>query len=190
MTGKGDRWGRDRLGRSEPAFLRASTTALPPLTCTARREVQDVVSSCCLLQGRPTVGRLFFKACAGRRIRRLCLPAVPVLQAVFCLPCQLCLPCPLPSSVLAPVHLLQVCFAPVHFKCHFCFVCPCSLPCAPGSVLGPAICFKFQYQHVCKLQDCPVGSCNTGLQWRPVHRFIFDLTLFPAESMILGHGLV
>ena len=31
VTGKGDRWGRDRLGRSAPAFLAASTTALPHL---------------------------------------------------------------------------------------------------------------------------------------------------------------
>ena len=38
LTGKGDRWGRDRIGRSAPAFLAASTTALPPiyLHCTAR----------------------------------------------------------------------------------------------------------------------------------------------------------
>ena len=37
VTGKGDRWGRDKLGRSEPAFMAASTTVLPPLTCTASR---------------------------------------------------------------------------------------------------------------------------------------------------------
>ena len=144
VTGKGDRWGRDRLGRSEPAFLRASTTALPPLTCTARREVQDVVSSCCLLQGRPTVGRLFFKACAGRRIRRLCPPAVACsagcVPAVF----TLCLPCPLPSSVLAPV---QVCFAPFY---SFCF--PLFIPCAPGSAittnsLQAARLSRWQLQH-------------------------------------------
>ena len=35
VTGKGDRWGRDSVGRSAPAFMAASTTALPPLTCTA-----------------------------------------------------------------------------------------------------------------------------------------------------------
>ena len=29
VTGKGDRWGRNREGRSAPAFLAASTTALP-----------------------------------------------------------------------------------------------------------------------------------------------------------------
>ena len=32
VTGKGDRWGRDSVGRSAPAFMAASTTALPPLT--------------------------------------------------------------------------------------------------------------------------------------------------------------
>ena len=31
VTGKGDRWGRDSIGRSAPAFLDASTTALPHL---------------------------------------------------------------------------------------------------------------------------------------------------------------
>ena len=36
VTGKGVRWGRDRLGRSAPAFMAANTFALPPLTCTAR----------------------------------------------------------------------------------------------------------------------------------------------------------
>ena len=161
--------GWDRLGRSEPAFLSANTTALPPLTCTARgrRHLQLLL---CVLQGWPTVAG-GFEACAGRSVCWLCPPAVPVLRAVFCLPCHfclpcnICLPCPLPSSVLAPVHQF---FAPIPF----CFVCPCSLPCAPGSVRasslsGPAVCFD---QHACKLQDCPVGSRNTGLQWRPVRR--------------------
>ena len=43
-------------------------------------------------------------------------------------------------------------------------------------VLGPA---------VCKLQDCPVGSCNTGLQWRPVRRVHFD---FPFSCRVHDPG--
>ena len=52
-----------------------------------------------LLRGRPTAG-CCFEACAGRRVRRLCLPEVPVPQAV-CLS-TLCLPCPLPFSTVCP----------------------------------------------------------------------------------------
>ena len=155
VTGKGDRWGRDRLGRSAPAFL--STTALSHLP--ARRKASQVIGSCCcLLQGRSSVA-VCFEACAGRRIRWLCLPAVPCSEG--CVPVH---PLPAMPTALISSCPVQVCFAPFS---HFCFVCPCSFPCAPGSVrassllLGPA---------VCQLQDCPVGSCNTGLQWRPVRR--------------------
>ena len=151
----------------------------PPLTCTARRESGQHLRQllfCC------EAGQLW-AVCSSRPVPGENPPAVAVLQAVFCLPCQFCLPCPLPSHVLAPV---QVCFAPVHFT----FVCfaPVHAMCARIVVSqgrrfvcqsGPA---------VCKLRDCPVGSRNTGLQWRPVRRV--HLTLFPAEFMILGHGLV
>ena len=55
-------------------------------------------------------------------------------------------------------------------------------PCAPGSPLVRAggllsarasSLFRHHKQHVCKLQDCPVGSNNAGLQWRPAHRAVF-----------------
>ena len=138
MTGKGVRWGRDRLGRSAPAFLSANTFALPPPTCTARQEAgRRRLRPLCLLQDRPTAGCLFLEACAGRRIRWLCPPAVPVQQAV-CLS-TLCLPCPLPfTSVLAPVHFALL---------------PLFLPCAPGSSQVKATCLqaarlsRWQLQH-------------------------------------------
>ena len=164
MTGKGVRWGRDSVGRSAPAFVAASTTALPPLTCTARGRRHLRLFGCC------EAGQLWavcFEACAGRRVRRLCLPAVPVLRAVFAC-CHLCLPCPLPSSTSCP---RSVCFAPVQFALFACtlFISMCAritVVRASSLLSGPA---------VCRLQDCPVGSCNTGLQWRPVHRVHFDL---------------
>ena len=117
VTGKG-RWGRDRIGRSAPAFLAASTTALPPSTCTARRGA-----------GRHRLRLLFrceashllavvVEACAGRRVRRLCLPAVLVLQALFAC-CQFC--------HVMPTALLT--FLPPF--CSFCL--PLFIPCAPGS---------------------------------------------------------
>ena len=85
----------------------------------ARREVQDVVGSCCSLRGRPTVGRLFFEACAGRRVRRLCLPAAVLF-------CRLLFAChPLPAMPTALHQFLP----PFKFAlppfCSFCFVCPC-----------------------------------------------------------------
>ena len=46
VTGKGDRWGRDRLGRSAPAFLSANTTALPPIYLHGGRQA-NIVGSCC-----------------------------------------------------------------------------------------------------------------------------------------------
>ena len=105
--------------------MAASITALPPLTCTARGRQHRQLFVCC------AVGQLwaacFCEACAGRRIRWLCPPAV-ACSAGFCLPASLCLPCPLPSSVLAPVHF---CFAPVHFT--FASSAPVPFPCAPGS---------------------------------------------------------
>ena len=161
MTGKGDRWGRDRLGRSAPAFLSANMIALPPPTCTARREAGRHLQ----LLFRCEAGHLVavcYEACAGRRVRWLCLPAVPVQQAV-CL-YILCLPCPLPSSVLAPVQF--VCFAPFSLLC-----LPCSFHVRQDRHL------RLQNQHVCKLRDCPVGSNNAGQQWRPAHRVVSNTPL-------------
>ena len=171
MTGKGVSWGRDSVGRSEPAFMAASTTALPPLTCTARGRRHLAAVVCCEAGQLLAVG---FEACAGRRVRRLCLPAVP--GSAGCVPIHSlpAMPTALnslpPFKLLAPVHSFCFCLPPVHVH-----VRQDHLPRIPT---------------VCKLQDCPVGSCNTGLQWRPVRRFHLMTYLFPAESMILGHGLV
>ena len=119
VTGKGDRWGRDSVGRSAPAFLAASTTVLPPLTCTARREAgQHRQQLLFLLQGRPTAG-CCFEACAGRRVRRLCPPAVAGSAGCVLPAANFAMSCPLPSTflppfiLLCPVHFAS--FAPVHF---------------------------------------------------------------------------
>ena len=144
MTGKGDRWGRDSVGRSAPAFLAASTTALPPSTCTARREAGQRHLRL-LFAARPAIcGCLFLEACAGRRVRRLCPPAV--VCSAGCVPARL--------RHAIPTALLN------------------SLP--PFSVALPlfnSMCARIVEPSVCKLQDCPIGSCNTGLQRRPVRRF-------------------
>ena len=152
MTGKGDRWGRDSVGRSEPAFLSANTTALPHLP--ARRETgQSLWQLLFLLQGRPTVGR------------SLVLRPVPSGESAGCVRLQclfsrLFVAChPLPARPTALKFLPRSsCFAPIHLLCLLVHV-----HVRQDRRLGPA---------VCQLQDCPVGSCNTGLQWRPVHRSI------------------
>ena len=178
MTGKGVRWGRT-VGRSAPAFMVAGTTAL--LHLPAWREADYDICSCrsCCEAGQ-LVAVVCCEACAGRRIRWLCPPAVACSAgSVFCL-LPLCLPCPLPFSSVCP-HSSLLCPRPFHF----CFVCPCSIPCAPGSsvrassLLGPAVC---QGQQFASCENCPVGSCNTGLQWRRVHRSIYLTAFFFLQS--------
>ena len=164
--------------------------ALPPLTCTARgrRHLAAVVIAARSANCGPFVLRglcraenpLAVSACSCL-VQQAVLPAVAVQQAL----CFACLPffachAHCPSQQFAPIQLLcprSFCLPP--FSVHFASL-PRSCPCAPGS--------PFVTQHVCKLQDCPVGSCNTGLQWRPVRRVHLTFLLFPAESMILGHG--
>ena len=133
----------------------------------------NVICGCCLLRGRPSVA-VCFEACAGRRIRRLCLPAVPVLQAVFCLPCHLCLPCPLPFSTFLPPFKFALPRS-VHFAL------PLFSPCAPGSSCVEPTCLQAARLSRWQLQHGPaVAACAPGP--------FCDCFLFPADSMILVHG--
>ena len=162
MTGKGDRWGRDRLGRSAPAFLSANISALPPPPCTARREAGRRWSAAVVFAAPPANWWPSFVSSRpepdGESAGCVCLQC---LFSGLCA-CHLCLPCPLPSS-----------FAPFSLLCprsSFISLVPCSCHVRQDR--------QKSKHHVCKLQDCPVGSCNTGLQWRPVRRFISDSYLF------------
>ena len=105
MTGKGDRWGRDRIGWSAPAFLAASTTALPPPTCTARREAGQLYRRLLfLLRGRPTAGRCVSSrpVPGGEYAGCVRLPC-----SAGCVPARLChAHCP---SHLAPVLFILLC---------------------------------------------------------------------------------
>ena len=129
VTGKGVRWGRDRLGRSAPAFLSANIFALPPPTCTARREAGRHPLAAAVFAARPANCGPFvcFEACAGRRIRELCPPAVPVLRAVCLLPFFAC-HAHCPSQHLAPAQFAL----PRSVQVLLCLP-TCSFPCAPGS---------------------------------------------------------
>ena len=111
VTGKGDRWGRDKLGRSEPAFLSANTFALPPSTCTARREAgQRHLRLLCA--ARPANCWLFVcvEACAGRRVHRLCCLQRP--GSAGCVPARLCHAIPTALHKFMPPFIL---FAPCPF---------------------------------------------------------------------------
>ena len=130
VTGKGDRWGRDRIGRSAPAFL--SATALPPLTCTARGRTSSAAVVCC------EAGQLWavcsFEACAGRRVRRLCPPAVAC--SAGCVPVARLCHAHCPSQHFAPVHFALP--PPVHSMC--------------ARIVKPTVCklrelFCWQLQH-------------------------------------------
>ena len=132
----------------------AGTIVLPPPTCTARREAgQRRLLAVVLLRGlyRPDRLQLFFKACAGRIVRQLCSPAA-ALFCRLCLPATFAMPYLLPSSSFAPV---LFCFAPL-VHCHV-----------------------RQDRREGSYKDCPVGSYNTGLQWRPVRR---SLSLRPCKK--------
>ena len=156
--------GGRRFGRSELAFGVASTTALPPPTCTARREAGQRrlrLLFCC------EAGQLLAVVLLRGLCQADCLPAVfacssLVLRALFaCSP--FAMPCPLSSTFLPRSVLL------------------CPPPCQ----------FHVRQDRRSSCTDCPVGSCNTGLQWRPVRRFTFDCFFFFLQSpLILGHGLV
>ena len=134
--------------------MAASTPALPPTYLHGR---PTLICSCCF---RCEAGHLWPFVLrpepGGESAGCVSLQLPCSAGFVFCLPCHLCLPCPLPSSTVCP---RSFCFIllrlpPVSFHVR-----------QDHRLLGPA---------VCKLQDCPVGSCNTGLQWRPVRRVHFD----------------
>ena len=112
VTGKGVRWGRDSVGRSAPAFMAASTTALPPLSCTAIGHPSSSSGSGC------------FCCKAGQLVAIVCLRPEPGGESAGCVRLQwlvlraVCLlafamPCPLPSTFLPPFNFAL--FAPVHF---------------------------------------------------------------------------
>ena len=129
MTGKGVRWGRDRIGRSAPAFMAASTPALPHLP--ARRKADIICGSCCFCCEN---GQLW-GVCSLRPVPGGESAGCVCLQCLFCRLCA-CLPaanfachahCPSQhlaphSRFISPVHLLKVALPP---SISFCSVCLC-----------------------------------------------------------------
>ena len=162
MTGKGDRWGRDSLGRSEPAFLRASTTALPPLTCTARGRM---TSAAVVLAASPAICWLFVSrpVPGGESAGCVCLQ---------CLFCRLCFACchllPAMPTALNSSCPVQVLLSP---SSHFIVLGPVSCPCAPGSSSvrasslssGPAVCQLRTVPLAAATWACSGGPCDGSI---------------------------
>ena len=118
MTGKGDRWGRDSVGRSAPAFLAASTTALPPPTCTARREAgRHHLWPLFLLRGRPTAGCWFLRPVPGGESAGCVCLQRPCSAGLFVCLLPILPAMPTALNVLAPVQSFCFVFAPVHSMC-------------------------------------------------------------------------
>ena len=113
VTGKGDRWGRDRLGRSAPAFLSANTTALPPSTYLHGERQADV-------------GLQLLFRCEAGHLWPFVLRPVPDGESAGCvLPAE-------PSLPAIPTAFNSL--PPFKFALPFILLClPCSIPCAPGS---------------------------------------------------------
>ncbi len=164
VTGKGDRWeGNSWVGPSPLFEWPAPPHSLHQPALHGGRPANFCWLLFCCEAGQ--LNRLLFccEACTGRIVCRLCLPAAALFS-------RLCLPCPpLPCLACSPL--------PCHACCphRYCppgsvLICPapCSFPCVPG--------LKQQFAS-CK--NCPVGSYNAGLQWRPVRRF---LTAFSLQS--------
>ena len=156
--------------------MRASTTALPPLTCTARGRRHPAAVVFCCKAGHlwPCVLRPVPGGESAGCVRLQCLFS----RLLFCLPAIFACHAHCPHQHLAPI---QVCLPPSISVC-FCFVCPCSMPCAPGSPFVRASSLPAARLSRWQLQHGPaVAARATGP---------FDCSFFPAESMILGHGLV
>ena len=155
VTGKGDRWGRDRLGRSEPAFLRASTTALPHLPALHGEKQADVglqlLFHCEAGHLWPFVLR---PVPGGGCVRLQCSVLRAFLFACHSLPAM-----PTALNVLAPVQLLQVCLPPFTLL---------RLPPVPFHVrqdrqLGPAVC---QGQQFVRASSLPAARLS---RWQLQH---------------------
>ena len=162
-TGKGDRLGGRPLGRSEPAFQVASTTALPPPTSISRQGVGHVIGW--LFAARPVPVRSFAgcyckacashftcwlfccKACAGHFICWLLLQGLCRSDRLLAVCYEACaghficrlfattaLPChALPCLACLPLPWPHACCPRPFCPVLFCIPPLCSLPCAPGS---------------------------------------------------------
>ena len=150
--------------------MSASTTVLPPPTCTARREAGQHLRLlfCCeagqllaVVSLRPVPGR---SSAGCVRLQWLC--------SAGCVPARLCHAMPTALNVLAPVHLLQVCLPPFTLLRLPLFIAMCARIGFRASSLS-------SNQHVCKLRELSRWQLQHGpaeAARAPVH--FFDLLPF------------
>ena len=141
-------------GRSEPAFRVASTPALPPPTSLNKA------------RGRP----LHLPAVFAAR-------PVPVGSSAGCFTARL-------VSVSFTTGLF--CYNGLVMPCHALSACLCHDP-MPAALVAfapflPSIHYHVRQDHRASCRDCPVGSRNTGLHWRTVHRFLFTALISKGEA--------
>ena len=165
-TGKGDRWGRDKIGRSAPAFL--STTALPPPTCTMRGRTSSAAvvfaarpANCGPGVLRPVPDGASAGCVACRALfSRLCLPACHFACHAHC-----------PSHHLPPFSLL--CALPRSF-----LLCPCSIHVRQDRRLGPAVC---QGQQFASCKTVPLAAATRACSGGPCTGPFVLTYLFPCR---------
>ena len=147
--------------------MAASTTVLPPLTCTARGQLHRLAAVVFLLRDRPTVGRLLLRPVPGGESAGCVRLQWLVLRAV-CLLFTLCLPCPLPFIRSCPHS--TVCFAPVQFALFACtlFISMCAriISVRASSLSGPAVC-KLQELSRWQLQHGPAVAARAPVHLTP-----------------------
>ena len=107
------------------------------------------------------------KACAGRIICRLFL--LQGLCRSFHLPAVFATR-PVPVSFATG----PFCYNGLVLPCHALPACLCHDP-MPAALVAfapflPPVPYHVRQDHRASCRDCPVGSRNTGLHWRPVHR--------------------
>ena len=152
--------GDRRVGQSPPSEWPAPPHSLHQPALHGKRPVNFIgwLFCCEACTGRIVCSCLLQGLCRSDRLPAVFACNGLVLQAVFACP-------PLLSM---PAALIIVC---------------------PRSILHcPLVHDHVRQDRRASCKDCPVGSYNTGLQWRPVRRLTF--AFFLQSSLILGHGLV
>ena len=145
VTGKGDRWEGDReVGLSPPLECQHHRTPSTNLHCTTGGRPTSSAADV-LLRGRPTSSSA---AVVSSR-------PVPVGSSAGCV----CLQRPSSAGCVCLLAFAMPCLLPSSFAPWFNIALP---------PLFISMCARIV---VASCTDCPVGSYNTGLQWRPVRRF-------------------
>ena len=157
--------GGRQVGRSEPALQ----VPAPPYSLhqpALHDRGRPMTSAGCCFAARPVP--------AGSSAAVVTSRPVPVGSSAGCVCLQR--PCSAGFACLPPL--------PCHAHC------PPQRSCSRSVCFAPPVHVHVRQDRRASCTDCPVGSYNTGLQWRPVRRFLTFDFFFLQSPLILGHGLV